>query len=232
MDDRREMADEILKYIQSGMDSDHLSDKFKSSYEELQNVVGELVDAGLLEPVDALSVAPSKRAINAKEIAKDIRSGMARSELITKYQLTPRMLQSALKKLVHAKKLSPSELSGDLSYQYRAESPEKVRGEARFCLDFDLPIFEKGYHEIRGRIVDISERGVGVVGPSARVGEIRHFVVHHEDFFEIEPFSFEAECRWTKGEQDRLESLSGYRIIRISDKDLDELRKLIRLLGL
>ena len=51
------------------------------------------------------------RTIKVKELVKDIRSGMDRSELIGKYEMSDRELSSTLKKLVEAKVLVISELT-------------------------------------------------------------------------------------------------------------------------
>lgn len=230
MSDKRELADEVVKYIQSGMSDTSLSEKFKLSFEELQQTLATLVDTGVLEPVDSKFFEPPKRRIKARLVVQDIRSGMTRNELLGKYELSPRMLQQTLRKLVDAKWLRPSDLRGDLYYQYCAEVPEHVREQVRFCLDFELEMYEKDRPEIRGRIIDIAEGGVGVIGMPAKVREIRTFVIYHEDFFEIDAFSFEAECRWVKGDRNGPEYVSGHRITAISEKDLEELRKLIHLL--
>jgi len=142
------------------------------------------------------------------------------------------MLQSALRKLVRAGYLKASELSDNLQFQLWAREPDKVRDEARFCLDFELPIVDRDDPSVSGRIVDLATRGVGVVGIPCQVHDRKRFEVFHEEFFQIDRFSFEAECRWTKKKRGAGEILSGYRITRIRNRDLEELHKLIHLLTL
>jgi hypothetical protein len=60
----------------------------------------------------------AKREIYAKEILNDIRSGMSYSNLMTKYKLTLRGLDSAFQKLLSAGLISEQELNfGKLGYE-------------------------------------------------------------------------------------------------------------------
>jgi hypothetical protein len=51
-----------------------------------------------------------KRQINAKEIVDDLRSGNTDSELMEKYELSPKALQAICRKLVARQAISQSEL--------------------------------------------------------------------------------------------------------------------------
>jgi DNA-binding Lrp family transcriptional regulator len=51
----------------------------------------------------------AKRTINAKEVARDIRSHMTDEELMEKYRLSARGLQSVLKKLLESKLITQAE---------------------------------------------------------------------------------------------------------------------------
>lgn len=228
----RDVANEIMLYIETGLTDVELSDKFKQSYEELQRTLSELVDGGILEATPTLPVAPRKRTIKAQNLVADIKSGVSPGELMTMHGLSQNMLRNALKKLIQANKLYASELSNELCGYLRSVPPERMREQARLCLDFELHLSLKGFTESCGTILDISEKGLGVKGYSTRVSDVVSFQISHEDFIEIAPFSFEAECRWTKTEDDPRDSLSGFRITAISDKDAEELRKLIQLLTL
>jgi hypothetical protein len=228
----RDVADEIKVYIETGLSNVELSDKFKQSYEELHRTLSELVDGGILEPAPALASTPRKRTIKVQSLVADIQAGSSPGELMIMHGLSQNMLRNALKKLIQANKLYASELSNELCGYLRSVPPERMREQARLCLDFELHLSLKGFTESCGTILDISEKGLGVKGYAAKVSDVVWFEISHEDFIEIAPFSFEAECRWTKTEADPRDSLSGFRITDISDKDAEELRKLIQLLTL
>ena len=66
------------------------------------------------EPEKRIS-GPEKRQVSAKEIVKAIRSGATDSQLMEKYKLTAKGLQSLFQKLLQAKVLKPSEIYGRLT---------------------------------------------------------------------------------------------------------------------
>ncbi len=222
----------IADYLESGRKDDELNDKFGKSYEELQRTVAELMKSGLLPPIPGTPLQPPRQAVNAKQIVEDILAGTPRQRLMELHNLSAVNLQKTLRKLVQTKRIAIEDFSEDLKFYYHAEDPEKVRNDKRLYLDFELPVFKKGSPDFWGVIVDISEGGIGVKGQAPQVNHRMSLEIHHEDFFEIEAVSFEAECQWSLEQEDPTENRSGFRIIGISDKDRVELRKLIRLLTL
>ena len=54
-------------------------------------------------------IMAAKRTLNAKEIVNDIRSRMTDAELMAKYTLSARGLESVMKKLLEAKLITQSE---------------------------------------------------------------------------------------------------------------------------
>ena len=98
-----------------------------------------------------------------------------------------------------------------------------------------LPILSVGIHErinpkVIGRIRDLSEVGVGVRGLEAMVGELKNLVVVPDEFLEIEPFSFEAKCRWSRvGDQGKTCN-AGFEITDISESSFIQLQELLQLM--
>ena len=81
-----------------------------------------------------------------------------------------------------------------------------------------------------GRIIDLSEVGVGVSGLEAQVGELKSLVVVPDEFLEAEPFSFEAKCRWSRmGDEDKICN-AGFEITDISEGDYIQLLELLQLM--
>jgi hypothetical protein len=230
MSDREDVAKEVLKYIQCGMNDSSCRDKYGPAYEGLQQLFHELADAGYMGQTVPESTTGTKKRINAREIVAEILAGVSRSELMTKFGLTRTELQRALKKLVDSKTLSLAELPADLVVLHDSEIPGDTRREDRYGIDFELPIWEEKDPEHKGQVLDITERGVGIIGLPAVVGQLKKLMVFSEEFLEIDPFVFEATCRWAKNEEITGDCVSGFQISLIADPDLEELRKVIELL--
>jgi hypothetical protein len=79
-------------------------------------------------------------------------------------------------------------------------------------------------------VTDVTEKGVGVRGIDAEVGETRTFVISADEFTLVGPFAFEATCRWVNRDGAEGDFLAGFEITKISEDGLRELRNLIRAL--
>jgi hypothetical protein len=106
--------------------------------------------------------------------------------------------------------------------------PDNVRSQERYYLDFDTLVYDEARPEIHGKVVDVTEEGVGLQGIEAHVDEIKTLVVLGDPFGESFPFEFRAICRWARRADDDTQT-AGFQIVKIAPKDLEELRKLIRL---
>lgn len=230
MADREHIAQELLRYIRSGMTDETLKEKHLQSYKNLHDLITELAEAGFIGPDVQELLTPSKRKISVRKMVRDIRRGADKAELMAKYELSQRELRSALKQLVATEAVSRAQLCSDLGLLCEAVDAAALRREPRYCLDFELPVWETINPEVRGQVLDITEKGLGVIGLPAALGEVKHLEVFSEDFFEIEPFSLAAQCRWAKKDDDLNEYVSGFQILAMSDDDRQQLRQLIDLL--
>jgi len=227
---RQEMMHEVLRDVRLGMDDSALMEKHNLSSLELEELFQKLMEAGLLRRDNRQASERPKRTINAKAIVGDIGSGMSKNELMAKYRLSSKMLQYVCKKLLDPKAIGRDQLD-ESSFQATVVE-DAVREWQRYYLDFDVPVYEKGHPEIHGRLLDVTEQGVGLEGIESEVNSTQNFVVLGDLFGEIAPFEFEARCRWFRKGADYGPGVGGYEIIRISDKDVRELRKLIHLVTL
>ncbi len=84
----------------------------------------------------------------------------------------------------------------------------------------------------RGTVKDITEKGLAVMGIEADVGELKTLVILGDDIGLVDPFELTAECRWVGSEGSEVQSVAGFRVIAISDQDLQILRKFIDFLDL
>jgi len=157
---------------------------------------------------------------------------MNESQLMRKYGLSRKKLQSVCSKLLAARNRTANEFQEEMPIDHTTVIEVNVRQIQRYYPDFDVPIYESISPEIHGRVRDITEEGVGVEGIEAAAYEFKTFVVLGDPFGEVGPFEFEAECRWAKANDGDRRNVSGYRIVDISEPDLRQLRKLIHLIAL
>ena len=154
---------------------------------------------------------------------------MTGSQIMKKYRLTPRALQTILKKLVEAGTLAVDELGEELYLRFEAAVPGNIRQVERVYLDFEVAAFDKFRPDTRGQLRDISEKGVGLKGIPAQVDEIKTLVIVGDALDQLSSFELEAKCKWTTRNEDTGDLLSGFEITEIQPKDLIELRKLVGL---
>lgn len=170
-----------------------------------------------------------KRSIEATEIVADIRSGMTHAELMKKYRLSAKGLRSALKKLGEDRPVDSVEV-GEGSEPYDdtiiIESRRKL---VRNAIATYMAVYERQDLTIHGSVRDITEGGVGIKGIRAAEGETKTFVVTPDEFVEVDPFEFKAICRWVLETPDG-DYATGFQITEIAEKDLQELRKMVKLI--
>ena len=171
-----------------------------------------------------------KQKIKASEIVPDIRGGMSNLQLMEKYNLSPDGLRSVFTKLLHAKVLTVEQFEGRISLPEDPTVVEPIRRTARAYPLVPFPIYDMDNMEEAYFVRDISEQGIQVTGINAEVGQKMTFLVQALAFDEVDPFTFEAECRWTTAPPDGVqnEPVAGFEITQMSDEDSVELAKLFQ----
>ncbi|MFH1115036.1 MAG: hypothetical protein V1792_14080 [Pseudomonadota bacterium] len=175
----------------------------------------------------------AKRVVNAKDIVDDIRAGMSDKQLMTKYCLSSKGLESAFTKLINNRILTVEEVYG----QPRSPDDDTVIIDdmtllQKHFLTVTAPVYEAGKPEIQGRLHEITERGLTVIGIQARIGEEKSLVIPCREFIRADRITFRAECLWVDAKRQAGQLVSGYQITSISRESLVRLRDLIRLLTL
>jgi uncharacterized protein (DUF433 family) len=216
---RRVSAKEVLADIKSGMDDPALMEKYQLSSKGLQRLFKELVGAGLW---------PERRSVRAKDVLRDIQSGAGRAELMEKYRLSFRGLQALVTLFVDAGIVSRNHLYGETRLENDTVMPEEIRAFERYYVDFETPVYEISHPEIYGKVLDVTEFGVGLEGIESCVDETKHLVILGDPFGEAAPFEFKARCRWVNRQHDGL-CVAGFQIVSIAQRDMEELQKLIHL---
>lgn len=219
---------EVLKNIRLGMDDAALKERYQLSEQGLTSLYKELFDSGLLEREGEQYFIPAKRRINTSEIVSDILSGLTAKELRNKYKLSSGKFQKVLSKLVDMGALPPNALS-DRNSPDHAPGKQEVRCTARAFPILSASIYEQANPKNRGRVRDLSDEGVGATGLLVQVDELKTLVIASDSLAEVEPFSFQARCRWSRMADDG-NCDSGFEITFISGSDRKELQKLLQLM--
>ena len=174
----------------------------------------------------------NKRIIKARDIVKDIRSGMTDTELMEKYELSAKGLESAFTKLVNSGTMTVGEGYGQRLSGQDTVIIDDVRELPRHFLSITVPIYEPTHENHKGKIREVTEKGIGITGIQARIGEVKSFVIACSPFLDVDSIWLEAECIWMEAGKKREDWYGGFQITKISPEHLKNLRELIHLLSL
>jgi PilZ domain len=166
-----------------------------------------------------------KKRIEARRFINDIRSGYSDSKLMDKYRLSSSELMRLYRKLILEVTVGYGLRNSRLSSREGAGSYH-LRKFPRCYLAVCLRVFDPESLKVQGRVRDISEKGLQLVGVTSQVGEVRDFLIRAEEFSEVRPFEFRATCRWGSNDVIPGEYTAGFEITDISEGCLYELRKL------
>ena len=169
-----------------------------------------------------------KKQINARQMADDVRSGLADSQLMDKYELSAKGLQSVFQKLIEAGVVTETELEDRVPFSQLTADLSKVRDLPRNYTVFRVPIYDAMHDRLLGRVVDVTEKGLKVIGQKVEAGTKMHLIVQCPDLLDFVPIEFEAICRWSKSEEEG-SFAGGFEITKIEERHLSELRKMIEM---
>jgi hypothetical protein len=173
----------------------------------------------------------AKRKTEAKSLADDIRAGFSNLELMEKYSLSSKGLLSAFNKLIASQAMEEDGLAGRLPTFDDTVDIDHAREFPRCYPALGLPVFEKEDSEAEYHVVDLSEKGVQVVGMAAKVGDRKSLIIKAGGLDQrIKPCAFDAECRWVKVDSQHGSSIAGFEITDITYNDLEVLLHIIKLL--
>lgn len=167
-----------------------------------------------------------RREIKAKEIVKDIYSGMTDPDLMDKYRLTFSGLQDVFDKLLTAKAVDSSILHGRIKPKHNGAAKHLVSRAPRKEIFLPLPVHDMYKPESPGIVVDVTERGLGIRGIYTAVGATKTLMVRADEIFQLDSFSLRAKCRWIRKDEND-ETVSGFEIVHISPKNAERLKSLI-----
>jgi hypothetical protein len=223
-------ASEALADVRSGATDSDLMAKFRLSSKGLQDLFDQLADAGLIsrEELD-LRTPSADSTVDVREIVQGLDIDELMGEDAPLRREGPPCCPTCG---------APVEKDGSSCQTCGAVLPSLISGEAfdpsaafqtsgRYVV-VPIPIKDAQNPQVVGTIRDITETAVGTAGILAGVGASITFVVDPDPNLGIEPFSFDSKCRWISEGPDG--NYARFEIMSITEKDLVELKNLIRVL--
>ncbi len=162
-----------------------------------------------------------------KQMVQDIHSGLTGSDLMKKYGMSVEELRGILKTISVIKSTTAADLYGRSRLEEDSEALNIIRMLPRTQVFVELPVNVQEQDPRTGTVGDISESGVMIKGIDTEVDETKSFVIQADDIFRLEPFLFDAKCRWVRKEGPERGSVGGFEITYISPEDLEKLKRLI-----
>lgn len=172
----------------------------------------------------------SKRKINLKKLAADIKAGMVDNDLLKKYELTHADLDVLFRQLLDGKLVTKGELYGRASLfpQTVAFSVDEIAHESAHYLAFPLPVYSETEPEVIGRVRELSEFEMGVVGLNAAQDRTYRLVILPEKFVKMKPLKLNAICTWVRS--DKGGQYAGFELSDAGEDIRRQIRRLVEML--
>jgi hypothetical protein len=212
---RKINAGAILADINSGMGRADLMRKYALSGLDLQKVLDQI---------------RSEREHRARAIATDLMVGASDSVVMKRYQLSGTAFLRVRQELLERGLLTREDLKNGSSSSHDLVILD-LRKEPRH-----LPVESVSVCDATARqdcaentyvVHDISEHGLSIRGINAHVGDVRRIVVLGDELGEVDPFEFQAECRWSRRGASDEQAAAGFKIVGIRRQDSERLVDLI-----
>jgi uncharacterized protein (DUF433 family) len=220
-------AKALLKDIRSGVTNKELMRKHKLSPATLKRLFKEMTDAGIAF-FQEQRAARSKKGVNISQVVSDIRAGATETYLMETYELSSRGLQSTFWKLVRSGIMTWDELLDSYPGLEDSVTLRNIRQTTRSYPLLSLEAYDANDPTNRGKVIDLSEKGVGIIGLRVQVNERIGLFMNPSALLGLKSISFEVECRWVIPAAGRPEGASGFEITHIDGSNLRKLRKLIQ----
>lgn len=221
-------AREVIVDLRSGISIQNLMKKYCLTAEGLASLFQELDRSGLLRGISEQGSVPSKLVINIHQIAEDIRSGLTETQLMQKYHLSPRGLGWVSMTLVTSGTIALQEIYDNLNTSYEDLVPDKLRQTRRYPISFNCTAYEPDNPGVVGKVRDISENGLGIMGLKADMGDAKTLIIPGDEFGEFTSFTFDSTCRWITKDPNGV-FVAGFEISHISIRNLKEFELLLHL---
>ncbi|GEM_PF-3862901 len=215
MGEKRQIkARDVVQDIYLGIPDTELMKKYKVSQEQVHLLRRQVME---------------EAASRCQRIIEDVRSGMTNSQLMERHLVSDEQLQRILLMLARRGSITPEELRrGASQHEAAADSNGNRRKTPRNYPILSVKVYEDKNPDMVGFLSDVTDKGIGVAGLHAKVGEITTLVIVEDECDVVEHCKFQAACRWVSKVALTGEYLAGFEIKNISQQALEDLRKLIR----
>jgi uncharacterized protein (DUF433 family) len=217
-------AQDVISDIRKGMSDEELIEKYKLSWIGLERLFAELGRAGVSVSSIKRARAGNKKKISQTEIVHDIHSGMTEAQLMEKYDLSSWGLQKLFSKLLRVGAVTWEALAIVSLNSADSVTLRNMRQCERSYPTVSMVVYEQEKPRIKGRVLDISEKGLGVIGIPSEVGDMKSLTIASEELPVLKPFELQAACRWFKKGDLDITCTAGFAITHIEESDLVQLR--------
>ncbi len=231
-------ARDAVNDIRSGMSDSEMMEKYGLSAKGLHALFMKLIEVNAISQSELDWRSASYHdtmmidQIDSGDMIDDVRSGMSDSDLMSKYSLSSEGLQRAYQKMVDSNVMTVDELSASSPSQHDTVFVENMREVPRYHLAVEVVIYELRHPKIKGRLMNIAERGIGIRGIEAAIGETKTFIVPTESFYlgfsPLDSVRFVAKCEWARKDRITGHWHAGFEITDISKKCWDDLMRLLK----
>ncbi len=220
-------ARDILSDIKEGMRDADLIEKYKLSSAGLESLFSELAKAGISVSAGHQARARNKRQISQPQIVHDIHAGMTEAQLMEKYELSSWGMQRVLGKLLAAGGITWQEMA---VLSLKSEDSVTLRDMRRHERSYPLvsmAVYEQAKPMIKGRVFDLSQKGLGVIGIRCEVDDLKTLTIAPAELTLFKPLTFQAVCRWFRKGDVETACSAGFAITHIEEPNVKKLRDLL-----
>jgi hypothetical protein len=169
-----------------------------------------------------------RRKINGQAFINDIRSGMSDTELMLKYKLSSRMLQSLFRTLLNTKAITPAEIYERIPFEETTIDVSTLSFSLEGYTMQTTSIYDVTQPERIGRVTALNEKEFRTEGIEAGFAETKTFILLSGKAAKIEPIFLRAKCRWCHKDEATGTHGAMFEITSIAPEHERELRKLAR----
>lgn len=224
-------AKDLLHDIRAGMTNKELMKNYRLTAKALKRIFTEMTDAGVAFFGDNRDAREKKR-IQTSLLLADIRAHLSEAQIMEKYGLSSRGLQSAFWKLVRSGAVTWDELLNVYPALDDSVTLQKMRQWIRSHPILSIAVYEEGNPENRGKIRDLTEKGVGVTGIQVFPDERKTLVLVPDVFMELNRFTLQGICRWSNPGHRGEVCSAGFEIENIDADSFGKLQELVQLMTL
>lgn len=217
----------VIKDIQRGASREDLMRKYDLSASGIRDLYDQLSTLEIGFRADELASKQRSRKICSSDLVRDIGLGMDRQSLMSKYDLTGDQFAKILDKLASSGRVGTGHLGALSQTEEDTTTMWQPREFLRCYPILSLAVADAGNPGLQGAVVDLSEKGIGLVGIETVVDDSKALEILPTIMGENNCLHFTARCRWTGPCTPRRKLRSGFEITCIDESNLEGLRELI-----